>query len=234
MTGFDRREGQALDLFENNRCTWLEAVTACYPTLGLAELARLHSGLVHARPELAQELSASFFQAYGLRWCDRLQETLRALLLTPFEFQTFVDEKKWGARDLAALLALPDVAAISVFLAALAELPLSKSQAVQAMEWVIELFLMGRPLNDLLPSGPNGEAYMLRLQQWRKPQSAARDEQWSKTVGEWPWPAQVQGQWQRFGDQAGLEIKIRTTSAADFQKKLERLISIRDTWSCNG
>ncbi len=232
LTGFDRREGQALDLFANNRCTWLEAVTACYPELGLSELARLHDGLRRARPELAQEFNVSLFQAYGLRWCDRLEGTLRAVLKTPFEFQTMIDEKKWGARDLAALLALPDVAALTQFFSALSEMQLGKSQAVQAMEWVIELFLIGRPLNDLLPPGTDGEAYLRRLQQWRKPMSAAHDEQWSKTVGEWPWPAQVQGHWQRFGDQAGLEIKIRTTSAADFQKKLERLISIRDTWSC--
>jgi hypothetical protein len=106
-------------------------------------------------------------------------------------------------------------------------------QAAQALEWVTELHLMGRPLNDLLPSGSNADAYLQRLKNWRKPHASTSDDQWSRRVNEWPWPAHVQGHWQRFGDQAGLEIKIRTTSPADFNKKLERLLSIRDTWSCN-
>jgi hypothetical protein len=232
LTGFDRRDGQALDLFENGRCTWLEAIKACYPELGLAELARLHRGLQNAKPELAQELTVSLYSAYGLRWCDRLEQTVRALLETPLGFQKWIDEKKWGARDLAPLLALPEVKSVAAFLSALSEMPLGKSQAVQAMEWVIELSLMGRPLNDLMPTSLDGEAYLRRLQQWRKPQSALLDDQWSKVVTEWPWPAQVQGHWQRFGDQTGLKIEIRTTSPQDFRKKLERLISIQDTWSC--
>src|SRR5665213_2964767 len=87
LTGFDRRDGQALDLFENNRCTWLEAITACYPELGLAELARLHRGLIATRPELAQELVVALYSAYGLRWCDRLEETVNVLLKTPLPFQ---------------------------------------------------------------------------------------------------------------------------------------------------
>lgn len=234
LTGFERREGQALDLYKNNRCTWLEAVTACYPELGLAELARLYQGLKLARPELAEEFQVNLFAEYGLRWCDRLNETLQALLLTPLEFQQWSDEKKWGVRDLAPLLVLKDVNTFSVFFSALPGLPLSKSQAVQALDLVVELSLLGQPLSDLMPTGSDGEVYLKRLQKWRKPRSSASDEQWSKTVMEWPWPAQVQGQWQRFGDQSGLEIKIRTTSPQDFHKKLERLISIRDTWSCNG
>ncbi len=232
LAGFNRREGMAVDLYAQNGCTWLEAMTACYPTLGLSEMARLWRQVNMSQPTLAQEFGTGLFAEMGLRRCERLEETLRALLATPVEFQTWVDDKKVGARELAPLLALPSVATLAPFLSALVAFSFSKSQAIQCLEWVVELLLLGRPLNDLLPSTDNGEAYLRRLESWRKPRAMATDEEWRKTVTEWPWPAQVQGHWQRFGDQVGLEIKIRTTSPQDFDKKLERLLSIRDTWSC--
>lgn len=233
LSGFSRREGRALDLWKLSACSWLEAVRACYTDLGLGELARLYEGLKIARPTLAQEFREPLFAAYGLRWSERLEETLDVLLHTPLEFQRWIDDKKWGARDLAVLLAVPQMPEFLPFLEALIELPLSKSQGVQALEWVVELHLMGRPLNDLMPSDHNVAAYLSRLERWRRPQSQEREEQWRKTVTEWPWPSQVQGRWQRIGDEAGLEIKIHTTSPQDFHKKLERLQTIRDAWSCN-
>lgn len=231
LCGFERSEGLALDLFAHNGCTWLEALTACHPSLGLGELARLHACLETSHPELAMQFNEALFAHFGLRWCERLQTTLRALDATPIEFQNWVDEKKPGTRELAPLLAVNDVRMYAAFLRALVSLPISKSQAMQALEWVIELSLMDRPLNDLMPSGDNATAYLKQLESWRRPRSHAQDEQWREVVTKWPWPSQVQGQWQRFGDQSGLEIKIRTTSPQDFHKKLERLLSIQGTWS---
>ena len=232
LTGFEREEGQALDLWENRHCTWLDAITACYPQLGLSEVSRLYFALESARPELAREFGGGLFLTYQMRLSDRLLETLRRLNQTQVDFQNMVDAKKWGPRDLAPLMALVSVKNVEVFLRALPELEMSKSFAVQAFELVIELFLLGRPLSDLLPTSNDGMAYLKRLQQWRRPRTSQTDEQWSRTVSEWPWPAQVQGSWQRFGDQAGIEIKIRTHSPQDLGKKLQKLTLISDSWSC--
>jgi hypothetical protein len=229
LTGFERTEGQVLDLWENGRCPWLEAVKAAHPELGLGELSRLQARLIQTRPELAKEFNDGLLAEYGLRWCERLQETMQALASTPLEFQNWVDEKGLAARDLSPLLAVGvDVAP---FLMELPRLGLSKSQGVQALEWFVELLMMGQPLNDLMPS-TDGAAYLRRLEQWRKPAAADHDQRRQRQVAEWPWPAHVQGQWQRFGDQSGLEIKIRATSPQDLHKKLERLGAIQETWSC--
>lgn len=225
-------DAEALDLWESRRCTWLEALVACHPVLGLGELARLFFQLEKSRPELAREFATSLFAAYGLRSSDRMLETLRRLFECPLKFQNLVDDKKFGVRDLAPLLAVKDVGEIALFLNALCDLELSKSLATQALELVIELYLLGRPLNDLLPTSNDGGAYVERLLAWRRPKSSLSDEQWSQTVSQWPWPAQVHGSWQRFGDQTGIEIKIRTTSPQDLDKKLERLSAIPETWSC--
>lgn len=227
LTGFERGEGPVLDL--SDKCGFLEAMKTAHPELCLSELGRLHKCLRTHHPELAREFSEGLFAEYDLRWCERLEQTLDVLLQTPLGFQDWVDEKKVSPRELAPLLALTDVFAVTPFLRELPGANLSKSQAVQALEWVVELFLMGRPLNDLMPTEPG---YLRRLEQWRKPLTGSSDETWREKVAAWPWPAQVQGQWQRFGDQSGLEIKIRTTSPQDLSKKLERLSSINSTWSC--
>ena len=55
LTGFERKEGQALDLCKSSGCNWLEAFTACYSILGFAELTRLYFALKTSHPELAKE-----------------------------------------------------------------------------------------------------------------------------------------------------------------------------------
>src|SRR6185437_15229301 len=91
LTGFERRDGVVLDLWENGHCPFLDALQACHPELGLAELARLFHNLRAARPEMARELSERLFAEYDLRWCERLELTLQTLLATPTGFQNWVD-----------------------------------------------------------------------------------------------------------------------------------------------
>lgn len=233
LTAFERTEGHALDLGGPQGSTFLEAITACYPELGLAEVARLMTSLTQTNPEWARENQHGLLTAYSLHPSDRLMATLKMLSSTPHEFQTWVDSKGLGARDLAPLMAVEDVAALNDFLRSLAITEFSRSQGVQAMEWVVELFLQGRPLSDLMITSSNVPQYLANLERWRRPEAARQEDEWRNTVDTWPWPAQVQGQWQRFGDETGLEIKIRTTSPQDFAKKLQRLQTINDTWSCN-
>ncbi|MBX3023202.1 MAG: hypothetical protein KF799_16125 [Bdellovibrionales bacterium] len=230
LTGFHRPPtDMALELDDGGL---VDAYKAAYPELGLSELARLLRALEATFPEYFLEFRNPLCTAYSLRWSDRLGQTIQALLQTQLSFQTWVDDKKLGPRDLSPLLALPEISEFLPYTEALARLPISKVEGVRALELGVELFLLGRPLNDLLPSTDSPSLYLRRLEQWRRPRTSENDEAWRTDVAQWPWPAQVQGQWQRFGDQAGLEIKIRTTSADDLKKKLERLNSIGETWSC--
>lgn len=229
LCGFDRHNGLALDIDET---PLTEMIKGCYPKLGLAELARLNGCLKTLSIEWHREFREALFSSYNLRWCDRLESALDVILRTPRGFQDFADEKGFSVRDFSVLLALPEVEAFQSFLEALPGLPLSKSEAVRTLELGAELFLLGRPLSDLLPTDDRGSAYLQRLERWRRPQSNQGDEAWREDVASWPWPAQVQGYWQRFGDQSGLEIKIKTTSPEDLNKKLQKLLSIGETWSC--
>lgn len=228
ICAFKRDSGEAVDVSEH---LFLEVWKACHPELGLGEIARLVACIRRFNGEFFVEIGSGLLALYGLRLNDRLGLILDVLVQCPREFQNWVDDKKMAARDLVPLLAVADVAEISPLLLELPRMQISKFEGARALELFIELYLMGRPLNDLLPTSDNGSLYLRRLEQWRKPETLERDEEWRRKVGQWPWPAQVQAEWQRFGDQAGLEIKIRTTSPDDFQKKLERLAEIPDTWS---
>lgn len=231
LTGFTRTESVVIDLFELRQGTLIECLLSCYPELGLAELARLSTNLHSVWPETFLDIREGLYRAYGLKWSERLEDTFKVLSQLPLKFQEWVDVKKLGARDLSPLLALDDAKTFTPFLQALADLEISRHEGVKALELGTELFLMGRPLNDILPTQKNGTVYLRQLEKWRKPNALQGDEQWQEEVTKWPWPAHVQAQWQRFGDQSGLEIKIRTTSPEDFHKKLKQMSSIGDNWN---
>lgn len=232
LCGFSRSGGAAVDLFELNGSNFVDALKACQPELGLAEWARLSHRLSALWPDLYMDFREVMFSLYGLKWSDRLDQMLRVLQSTPLTFQNWVDEKKFGLRDLVPLLALPNVREFEPFLSAISGVMLSKFEGARALEFGVELFLMDRPLNDLLPTSDNGGLWLRRLEQWRKPISTSRDDEQRREVSQWPWPSQVQAQWSRVGDEAGLEIKIRTTSPDDLEKKLQKLSVIPESWSC--
>lgn len=232
LCGFERQTGSVLRMDEKDSGHFVDLWRAIYPELGLGELARASHAIENLWPELWREWREGFFGSYQLRWSDRLDQTLVKLRRTPLEFQNWVDEKKISVRDLSPVLALPDILDLEPLFQALPKMVISRFEGARALELVIELFLMGRPLNDLLPTSDNGSLFVRRLEKWRRPQAETGDEEWRKTVNQWPWPAQVQAEWQRFGDQAGIEIKIRATSPEDFQKKLERLQFVPEQWSC--
>jgi hypothetical protein len=230
LSGFQRKSGVAVDLFETQAATFTEAIKATHPELNLCELARLAFALKKTWPDLFVEVREPLFQSYGFRWNERLEQTLGVLKDSPEDFQAWAGEKDLGPRDFSVLLALSSPKDFHPFLSAMTELSLSRSEGVRAMEIGAELYMMGRPLNDILPSGHSGPSYLQQLEKWRRPNTLSADDQWRETVKTWPWPSQVQGKWQRFGDQSGLDVNIRSTSPSDFRKKLERLLSIGDTW----
>lgn len=232
VAGFGRREGLALNLTEKTANHFIDLFQAVHPSLGLAELARLHRALKTNFPEMFKEWKAPLFQIYGYRYSDRLDQLLTALAETPMSFQNLVDDKSLSPRDLSPLLAVENLKDLEKLLNELPQMMASRSEIARILDLFVDLLLMGRPLSDILPTSPNGGLYLRRLESWRRPRTEGEDESWRKSVHQWPWPAQVEAKWQRFGDTSGLEINIRTTSPDDFQKKLETLLTIPDTWSC--
>jgi hypothetical protein len=230
LCGFERAEGLAVDLTDDPAASFAAAFTACHPRLGVGELARLYPLLQnHFSGAQADEV----IQFYGLRPSELLRQTFDHIRRLPMDMQNWIDDKKMGPRDLAPLLAWPVTEDTTRFLSEFIKIQLSKSAAAHALETAIDLHLMGHPLADLLPQPLDTvEAYLQNLDGRRRPRTTALDREWQAEVQKWPWPAQVQAQWRRWGDTAGLEIKLRATSAQDLKKKLDRLNSIGESWAC--
>lgn len=237
LCGFDRVNDSAcdqkvIDLGSLEKNEWVEILKYLHPQMGFAELSRLSLLLPKVIvAELFDEWCTALFGAFEYRWSDRTQQLCAVLAHTPLTFQNWFDDKSLAPREASPLLALPDLHAFESVLLGLVNAQLSRSEGARALELSVELLLMGRSAEELLPQANESSGFVRRLEQWRFPMSSENDELKRQEVRRWPWPSQIQGQWQRFGDQTGLEIKIRTTSPQDLTKKLERLMTIPQTWS---
>ena len=165
LSGFERTGGLAIDVSESSRSGLIASIKACHPELGLSELARLALRLQSWRPDLYLELRSGLATEYGLRWNERLEDSLQMLATTPMVFQDWVDEKKISARDLAPLLALNSTQDFAAFLTAIPVAQLSRNLGARALELGSELFLMGRQISDLLPTETDPDRYVARLEE---------------------------------------------------------------------
>jgi hypothetical protein len=247
LTGFERVEGNALDLSARGGCSLREVFRSCYSDLQLAELARLVQRWQQwqnsqRQPTLEATELAQLTEGSGWGWSERLRTTLAYIVETPAAFQNWIDDKKVGPRDLSPLLAVETekLPALYPFLEKVVELPLSKMEGCQALEWGVELWLLGKPLAELLPSPASSsaetdkrqaESYLKRLRSLRLPVSMASDEEWRKRVVQFPWPSRVHGTWARWGDQTGLEIRLRAHSPGELTTQIEKLRAVSAAWS---
>ena len=224
LCGFGRLSGPVFDLSEQNL---VDAIFALYPSLTFGELARLADVFTSS---FAHESLDVLLARYGLRPSERLSQTFTVWRQTPIPFQEWTIDKKFGARDLAPLLAAdPGDRGFDFFLICLATTTLSKSDGARALELALELYLLGETFKP--EPSKRGETLLARLETLRRPRSAQLDADRRQMVAAWPWPKHVQGQWQRFGDEAGIEIRLRAHSPSDLKQKLERLGGIGQTWS---
>lgn len=196
--------------------TFEELLIDCYPTLSLSELARLYA----LKPNLNW---LDICQKYGLRFSSELESIFGILIKTPESFQNWASEKDLGAKDLSILKLSYD----SNFLEKIVSLNCSKQIGCKILEWGIELsgqFSWDR----ILEKSNNTDTWYKDLFQLRYPNTSARDQDFHLRVGQTPWPRQVDAQWKRAGDKAGVEIRFTTVSPADFQQKSEALIKIQN------
>lgn len=224
LTGFDRDEGLVFDLNASGD-SFIDAFHSCYPELSLPELARFYEITVQQKNLIeTQEDWQRFFELYQLRFQDSLVQGLKKLAQTPFSFQEWVSQKGVGPRDLEILKAV-NVSDLSPLFEKWISFELSKSEGVQALEYATELFLLGKAWSEILPGDwtTKGGSLVDHLKKQRYPETSLKDESRSKGVRSLPWPTQIQAQWSRKGDQAGIEIRFRVSSLSDLNKKLRGL-----------
>jgi hypothetical protein len=211
--------GDASTFFDVSNCELGAALKLAYPQLGLSALAYVISMI----PEQAENVC----QTYDLRINERLSRVFELILLTPAPFQKWVDEKKMPPRDLFPLLAVKDLSGAEPILLQLARSALSKTQGAQALEWAIELFLMERPLDEILSNEKN---WWSSLRKIRRPKESEQDEKRDRFLKQTPWPSRTNGQWLSHTDSPALEVKLQARSPRELDQMLEKLKTVVDTW----
>lgn len=216
LCGFDR-QGQVLNFSEGLP----ELLKSIYPELTLTELAQLFK---IGKKIIADQDQKLIIEQYGFRDSSDLCSILNLLPLTPPYFQDFVHNKKISPRELSPLRALPDLALFSELLSDISLSSLSKSQAVQMLEFLIELFLMDNNYEALSKQHTeNSDSWFERISCLRFPMTKKSDQEFSLKTSSLAWPNQVRAEWVRKGDQAGVQITLFANSQADLFKKISGL-----------
>lgn len=196
-----------------------EALRLAYPQLGISSLAEVAA-------QVPEHIDCAC-GTYGIKWNDRLSQIFDLVLHTPGEFQQWIEEKRFSARDLLPLLAVSDLNEIEPLLLHFPKSQLSKTLAAQALEWSVELYLMGLPLDRILTKSDNWWALLQRL---RRPMETKRAEKRERFLHEAPFPARTSGQWLKDSDQPILEIKTQARTPEELLKQLEKLKSVYEAW----
>lgn len=208
----------AMTLEANDQADLEKLLADLYLPLSLAKFSQLKSscesvGLSVQWPRLA-DLS-------GYRWSDDFVRALDTLSRVSTTFLDWCAEKDIGARDLAPLRAVKCIESLNSHLEHLVKWNPSRSEGVKAIEFAVDLFLMGKPIDTTFQSAPNfGELYR-ELQKLRYPETTHRQLLAESKLKELPWPKRSQVRVARVGDQSGVEIKFFIQSAEDLRKQVE-------------
>ncbi len=226
LCGFDRKEALVFDLKSQNE-DFLQSFFALHPKLSLIQISEIYSSwsIIPAFDQLKINWD-SFCSLYQIRFSESLQKTFIRIAATPQEFRLWCETKELGARDLAPLKAIKDIQPLNEILRFLAGTNLSKSQAVQALEWSLDLVGLETPLDQILSRSEASIDWLNDLKKLRFPQSLAQDQNKSELVRKLPWPKHCQAQWLRQGDENQLEIRIQIKSLNEFNKQVEGLSNI--------
>lgn len=228
LSGFRRDEGMVFDI-SSTASSFIEAFQSCHPDLTLPELARFYTAIKNVKSLIEDEDSWSqFFSFYQLRYQESLIKILEKVCQCPLSFQNWLSEKQFGARELEVLNAVA-VGDINPLLQVWNTKELSKSEGSLALEYAVELFLLGKTWSEILPEQDlKSKAFLQHLKSMRYPETTAKDESRKKGLRALPWPTQIQANWSRQGDQAGIEIRFRVSSLNDFNKKLKGLNQVEE------
>jgi hypothetical protein len=198
-----------------------ELLLQVYPSLSWLEVWQLHRALKQANVPVQSD---KLWQLYGYRESSDSDkwESIFAQL-HPAVLQWCVD-KEMSPKDLAPLKALPDIKMITEELKCLAELQLSKSDGQKALEWIVDLFLMGNTnLPAVMQNVESGTQLLNRLEELRLPLVTQKKRQSEELLKRLSWPRRLQARVSRVGDLSGFEIKFFAQNRDEFVKQVEGL-----------
>lgn len=195
-----------------------ECLFHLFGPLSLIELSELFTAIDEFPKLMAAFDTSEFMQSQGRQWSERQAQLFTTLQKTPLAFREWAHQKQMGSKDLQPLLAIEDLEAFAPLLIDLAENSLSRNEGKQAIDLLVDLFLLKRSVADL--RSPQTGSWLKNLNKLRRPQSLKNEAAQSTDIG---WPQYVQVVNQRQGDRLLKKMQITYSDGHDLTQKLKRL-----------
>lgn len=208
-----------------------EVLKSLYPSLTLVEWARLVNAVERAGLPLEKDV---FSEKHNFRWGEDFSKVCDLILELDEKFLFWANEKQLSTRDLAPLRALASISSFQPYLLKMCEMNPSRSEGVQALEWMVDLFLMGHDLKALVENPKSFSNLLRSLRQKRFPLATQQEAGMADLVQKLPWPKKAQARVLRQGDLSGIEIKFFVQSPSDMKTQLDGLAHVMGEMShCN-
>lgn len=196
----------------------LEQLKAIYPDIGPFEILRLHSRIGFPQAALCAHLHIPLKEENELFFSKLIQ-------VLPREVQDHFDERKVKIPELVFLRALADSsdsesqkAAFNVTLQ-ISKFALSLQSSLKSLETMMDLFLMGKPIEALFAAN-NATEFQNALFQNRNPVSQQIQEAKQSQMSLIHWPSFAKAKVTRRGDRTGFEVQTFIASEADLTKMI--------------
>jgi hypothetical protein len=227
LCGFDQacQESSEKPMVIELSAPFPEVLKCIYPRLSFPELARLESRLRTWNPDLTLPV----FQAYGVRFEEKLNEPMNFLVSLPLSVQNWLSEKDVGARDIERLLPLSNDSELASHeaLQFCIENRFNKNQTLQSCEWIGELLALGFSKEMIFRPEVSPDAFLMSLKTLRHPNSTDSDLRKKVQIQALSWPSKTDAKWVRQGDLAGLEIKLHAHTEQEAEKQIMTLVKLK-------
>ena len=221
VAGFDSLESQSLHQlnYESPEKT-SQQLFDIHPLLTMPEIARM----IHHPLSDGWLNKDRLIQNYGFYPSPDFYKVCELLVQLPLDFQNLMGIKKMGLSELQPLLAL-DRASVSKITQSILERSESKSETAQRIEWLTDLILIHKTVDNFLPMS------LIQLRALRFPETTKRDDNLKNS--NLPWSGPIKTKMHRKGDAAGFEVQFFAGSPVELEKIAENLKKVASSWNSN-
>jgi len=188
--------------------------------LNIVEISELFNAC-EKHPTLKASLDKNVFvKLQGRQWNERLSDLMAQLGNAPQSFRDWARTKQTGIKDLQPLLSIDSMADFAPLLSSMAERNFSRNEGKQILDLLVDLFLLEKPISELLP--PEKGDWLSTLILLRNPMTMG-----NKVSSQSPssWPKFVQVVNHRQGYRVLNKMQIIFSDSQDLNDKLKRLSS---------
>ncbi len=208
----------------NDSSKWIELLFSFFPCLDFPDIYEIISNSTLS-PFINKE---ELFKKYHIPHNEKVLILMKeSKLRWTSETLTWISEKKIRPQDLFFLLNLPLEKRASL-LNSVSSSPLSKSQALQFLEWACDLIMLKMDVSEITQNLIS-DASLVRIKELRYPKSFLQHPLQKLKLN---WGSKVQSQFLRKQDRAGLQIQFFVSSPDELQNVIMLLQKNQNEWRC--